>query len=151
MFCACIDSCPCLGLSLNLSLNLTATLTAVKCNCYCVMQSAYQRDAPQPPCCRCCCPLPPLCCSSATAVLHKCNWWGLYNHWVKLHSCTLPVLLLKTAPLAWLGLKSSNFLCPLCLELASLGYLGLGTLNKYSMKTQQIVQIHLMFMYFPLC
>ena len=73
--------------------------------CYCVMQHTYQRDAPQPSCC-CCMPAAPLCCSSAAAVLHKCNWSGLCNHWIRLHCCTLPVLLLKLllkCGLAWLG------------------------------------------------
>ena len=64
--------------------------------CYCLMQHTYQRDAPQPPCCCCCC-CPLLLChpSSAAAVLHKCNWCSYVMDWVRLHCCTLPVLLLK--------------------------------------------------------
>ena len=92
--------------------------------CYCIMQSAYQRDAPQPPCC---CLLLLCHCSAAQVQLV-----GLCNHWVRLHSCTLPVLLLKL--LLWLGLawvEEFKLSLSLCLELASLGYLGLGTLNKY--------------------
>ena len=59
----------------------------------------------------CAAPLP-LCCSAAQVQL---VW--LCNHWVRLHCCTLPVLLLKllfmlsSSSMAWLGLKSSNFLC----------------------------------------
>ena len=96
--------------------------------CYCIMQVAYQRDAPQPPCC--CCRLLLLCCCSAAQV----QLVLLCNHWVRLHSCTLPVLLLKLLlkPLLWLGLAwVEEFKLSLSLELASLGYLGLGTLNKY--------------------
>ena len=53
-----------------------------------------------------------LCCSAAQVQL---VW--LCNHWVRLHFCTLPVLFLKlllalsSSNMAWLGLKSSNFLC----------------------------------------
>ena len=94
------------------------------------MQPTYQRDAPQPPCC-CCCPLLLCPCSAAQVQL---VW--LCNHWVRLHSCTLPVLLLKllltlsSSSMAWL----EEFKLSLSLELAWLGYLGLGTLTEYSMK-----------------
>ena len=79
-------------------------------------------------------------CSSVSLLCHcsaaQVQLVWLCNHWVRLHSCTLPVLLLKlllmlSSSVAWLGLKSSNFLS---LELAWLGYLGLGTLTEYSMK-----------------
>ena len=76
-------------------------------------------------------PAAPLCCSSATAVLHKCNWCGYVITRVRLHSWTLPVLLLKL--LLWLGLawvEEFKLSLSLCLELAWLGYLGLGTLKK---------------------
>ena len=100
------------------------------------MQHTYQRDAPQPPCC-CCWPLLlcaaplPLCSAAQVQLVWLCN------HWVRLHSCTLPVLLLKLLlkPLLWLGLAwVEEFKLSLSLELAWLGYLGLGTLTKYSMK-----------------
>ena len=73
-------------------------------------------------------PTAPLCCSAAQVQLV-----GLCNHWIRLHSCTLPVLLLKLLlkPLLWLGLAwVEEFKLSLSLELVSLGYLGLGTLNK---------------------
>ena len=81
----------------------------------------------------CCSSVLLLCCCSAAQV--QLVW--LCNHWVRLHSCNLPVLLLKlllmlsSSSMAWVGLKSSNFLCLFVFELASLGYLGLSTLNKY--------------------
>ena len=60
-------------------------------------------------------------CSSVLLLCHcsaaQVQLVGLCNHWVRLHSCTLPVLLLKllltlsSSSMAWLGLKSSNFLC----------------------------------------
>ena len=89
------------------------------------MQSAYQRDAPQLPCCRCCCPTAPLCCS--TAVLHKCNWWG---YLITGLGCTpAPCLCCSSS---WtrlgLGLRVQTFLVSL-FELASLGFLGLGSLG----------------------
>ena len=58
------------------------------------MQPTYQRDAPQPPCCS---SVLFLCCCSGAQV----QLVGLCNHLVRLHSCTLPVLLLKL--LLWLG------------------------------------------------
>ena len=53
------------------------------------------------------------CCSLPAATLCHCSAAQvqlvvLCNHRIRLHCCTLPGLLLK---LAWLGLKSSNFLC----------------------------------------
>ena len=99
--CACIDSCPCLSLSLNLSLNLTATLTAVKCNVI-VLCNLHTREMllclPAADVAAHCSSVLLLCCCSAAQV----QLVGLCNHWVRLHSCTLPVLLLKL--LLWLGL-----------------------------------------------
>ena len=68
-------------------------------------------------------------------VLHKCNWSGYVITRVRLHSCTLPVLLLKLLLklLLWLGLAwVEEFKLSLSLELAWLGYLGLGTLMEIS-------------------
>ena len=102
------------------------------------MQSAYQRDAPQLPCC---CPLLLCCCSAAQVQLV-----GLCNHWVRLHSCTLPVLPPQAAPqatpLAWLGLgwRVQTFF-------VSLSWVSISWVS-WTKKTQQIVQIHLLFMYF---
>ena len=96
------------------------------------MQHTYQRDALQPPCCCCLlllCAAPlPLCCSAAQVQL---VW--LCNHWVRLHCCTLPVLLLKL--LLWLGLgwRAQTFFVSwvsmACIPW--LGYLGLGRSWKY--------------------
>ena len=90
----------------------------------------YQRDAPQPPLLLLLhtCPTTPSataplllqCCTSATV-------W-LCNHWVRLHCCTLPVLLLKL--LLWLGLGwVEEFKLSLSLELAWLGVPWLGYLG----------------------
>ena len=74
------------------------------------------------------------CCSSVLLLCHCCSaaqvqlvW--LCNHWVRLHCCTLPVLLLKPllSSLAWV----EEFKLSLSLELAWLGYLGLGRSWKY--------------------
>ena len=76
----------------------------------------------------CCSSVLPLCCCSAAQV--QLVW--LCNHWVRLHCCTLPVLLLKlllilsSSSVAWLGLKSS---LSLSLELVWLGYLGRNIWN----------------------
>ena len=71
----------------------------------------------------CCSSVLLLCCCSAAQV--QLVW--LCNHWVRLHCCTLPVLLLK--PLLWLSLAwVEEFKLSLSLELAWLGHLGLGTL-----------------------
>ena len=60
------------------------------------------------------------CCSSVLLLYHcsvaQVQLVWLCNHWVRLHCCTLPVLLLKLlltlsfSSVACLGLKSSNFL-----------------------------------------
>ena len=111
------DNCPCV------------ILTAVKCNVI-VLCNLHTREMLLS--------LPAAAaaagCSSATAVLHKCNWCGYVITRVRLHFCTLPVLLFKLLlkPLLWLGLAwVEEFKLSLSLELASLGYLGLGTLNKF--------------------
>ena len=121
--CACMDSCPCVGPRPDRC--PCVNLTAVKCNVI-VLCNLHTRDAPHPPCCCCCLSVLLLCCCSAAQV--QLVW--LCNQWVRLHSCTLPVLLLKL--LLWLGLAwVEEFKLSLSLELASLGYLGLGTLNKF--------------------
>ena len=122
-----MDSCPCLGLSLNL--NLTATATAIKCNVIVLCNLHTREMLLSLPAAACCSSVLLLCCCSAAQV----QLVGLCNHWVRLHSCTLPVLLLKLLLklLLWLGLAWVELSLSLCLELALLGYLGLGTLNKY--------------------
>ena len=80
-------------------------------------------------------PTAPLCCSSATAVLHKYNWSGYVITRVRLHFCTLPVLLFKLLlkPLLWLGLAwVEEFKLSLSLELVSLGYLEQVSIKKCS-------------------
>ena len=125
-----MDSCPCVGPQPDSC--PCVNLTAVKCNVIvlCNVCKLHTREMLLS--------LPTAAaaahCSSATAVLHKCNWCGYVITEVRLHSCTLPVLLLKLLlkPLLWLGLAwVEEFKLSLSLELASLGYLGLGTLNKY--------------------
>ena len=61
--------------------------------------------------------LTPLCHCSAAQV--QLVW--LCNHWVRLHLLHLACAAPQAAPLAWLGFKSSNFLC-------LLSWCGLGTL-----------------------
>ena len=106
------------------------------------MQHTYHRDAPQPPCC---CLL--LCCH-CSAVQVQLVW--LCNHWVRLHSCTLPVLFLKLLLWLDLGYRVQTFF--VSLSWVSVTWVPwLGYLEKVSIreKTQQIVQIHLLFIYFP--
>ena len=119
-----IDRCPWLGLD----------LTAVKCNVI-VLCNLHTREMlislPAAAAAHCSSVLLLCCCSAAQVQL---VW--LCNHWVRLHSCTLPVLLLKLflKLLLWLGLawvEEFKLSLSLCLELASLGYLGLGTWNKF--------------------
>ena len=108
-------NCYCLSTFLRRCIQFDSS-DSCQSQCYCLMQHTHQRDTPQPPCC-CCVPYAPLllllCCCSAAQV--QLVW--LCNHWVRLHCCTLPVLLLKLLLMlsyfrvAWLGLKSSNFLC----------------------------------------
>ena len=117
-----------LDANLDLTDALADDLTAVKCSVIVLCNLHTRKMILSFPCCRCCplllcaAPLPLQCCTSATG-----GW--LCNHWVRLHSCTLPRLLLK---LAWV--EEFKLSLSLCLELASLGYLGLGslgTLNKF--------------------
>ena len=109
-------------------------LTAVKCNGIVLCNLHTREMLLSLPAAACCSSVLLLChCSAAQVQLV-----GLCNHWVRLHSCTLPVLLLKLLlkPLLWLGLAwVEEFKLSLSLELASLGYLGLGTLNKYFHET----------------
>ena len=117
-----------LDLTDALDLDLTGNLTAVKgsvtvlCNLHTrEMLLSFLAAAPLP-----LCTAPLLLCSAAQVQL---VW--LCNHWVRLHSCTLPVLPLQAAPQAGLGLAwVEEFKLSLSLELAWFGYLGLGTLNK---------------------
>ena len=94
---------------------LDLDLTAVKCNVI-VLCNTHTREMLLS--------LPAAAAAHCSSVLLLCHCsaaqvqlvW-LCNHWVRLHSCTLPVLLLKlllmlsSSSMAWLGLKSSNFLC----------------------------------------
>ena len=128
--CACMDSCPCVGPWPDRC--PCANLTAVKCNVIVLCNLHTREILLSLPAAACCSSVLLLCCCSAAQV--QLVW--LCNHWVRLHSCTLPVLLLKLLlkPLLWLGLASVEefkLSLSLCLELASLRYLGLGTLNKF--------------------
>ena len=101
-------------------------LTAVKCNVI-VLYNLHTREMllSLPAAIHCSSVLLLCCCNAAQVQL---VW--LCNHWVRLHSCTLPRLLLKL--LLWLAwVEEFKLSLSLCLELASLGFLGLGTLNKY--------------------
>ena len=117
---------------MSLTANLTDDLTAVKCNVI-VLCNLHTREMlfsfPVADAAAHCSSVLLLChCSAAQVQLV-----GLCNHWVRLHSCTLPRLLLKL--LLWLAwVEEFKLSLSLCLELASLGYLGLGslgTLNKF--------------------
>ena len=128
-----MDSCPCVGPQPDSC--PCVNLTAVKCNVIvlCNVCKLHTREMLLS--------LPAASAAHCSSVLLLCHCsaaqvqlvW-LCNHWVRLHSCTLPVLLLKLLLklLLWLGLAwVEEFKLSLSLELASLGYLGLGTLNKY--------------------
>ena len=118
-----MDSCPCVGSWPDRC--PCANLTAVKCNVIVLCNLHTREMLLSLPAAAYCSSVLILCCCSAAQV----QLVGLCNHWVRLDSCTLPVLLLK--PLLWLGLAwVEEFKLSLSLELASLGYLGLGTLNK---------------------
>ena len=117
---------------LDLTDALDLDLTAVRCSVI-VLCNLHTREMllslPAADVAAHCSSVPLLCCCSAAQV----QLVGLCNYWVRLHFCTLPVLLLKLLlkPLLWLGLGwVEEFKLSLSLELASLGYLGLGTLNK---------------------
>ena len=123
-----MDSCPCVGSWPDRC--PCVNLKAVKCNVIVLCNLHTREMLLSLPAAACCSSVLLLChCSAAQVQLV-----GLCNHWVRLHSCTLPVLLLKQLkPLLWLGLawlEEFKLSLSLCLELASLGYLGLGTLNK---------------------
>ena len=106
-------------------LTVDLDLTAVKCNVI-VLCNTHTREmllslpAAAATAAHCSSVLLLCCCSAAQVQL---VW--LCNHWVRLHCCTLPVLLLKVG-LAWLGLAwVEEFKLSLSLELV---WLGLGTL-----------------------
>ena len=115
---------------------LDLDLTAVKCNVIvlcnvCVLHTREMLLSLPAAAAACCSSVLLLCCCSAAQV----QLVGLCNHWVRLYSCTFSVLLLKLLLrlLLWLGLawvEEFKLSLSLCLELASLRYLGLGTLNK---------------------
>ena len=93
-------------------LTVDLDLTAVKCNVI-VLCNTHTREMllSLPAAAAAHCPSVLLLCHCNAAQV-QLVW--LCNHWVRLHCCTLPMLLLKlllTLSLAWLGLKSSNFLC----------------------------------------
>ena len=120
-----------LDVNLDLTDALTDDLTAVKCSVI-VLCNLHTREMllsfPAADAAHCSSVLLLCHCSAAQVQLV-----GLCNHWVRLHSCTLPRLLLKL--LLWLAwVEEFKLSLSLCLELASLGYLGLGslgTLNKF--------------------
>ena len=125
-----MDSCPCVGPRPDRCpcVNLTGNLTAVKCSVI-VLCNLHTREMllslPAAAAAHCSSVLLLCHCSAAQVQLVR-----LCNHWVRLHSCTLPVLLLKL--LLWLGLAwVEEFKLSLSLELAWLGYLGLGESWKY--------------------
>ena len=96
-----------------LDLDLTGNLTVVKCSVIVLCNLHTREMLLSLPAAAHCSSVLLLChCSAAQVQLV-----GLCNHWVRLHSCTLPVLLLKlllmlsSSSMAWVGLKSSNFLC----------------------------------------
>ena len=100
---------------LTVALDLDFILTAVKCNVI-VLCNPHTREMllSLPAAAAACCSSVLLLCHCSAAQV-QLVW--LCNHWVRLHCCTLPVLLLKllltlsSSSMAWLGLKSSNFLC----------------------------------------
>ena len=108
-------------------------LTAVKCNVFVLCNTHTREMLLNFPvaAAACCSSVLLLCCCSAAQV----QLVGLCNHWVRLHSCYLPVLLLKLLLklFLWLGLAwVEEFKLSLSLELVWLGYLGLGTLMEIS-------------------
>ena len=122
---------------LDLTDALDLDLTAVKCNvivlCNVCMLHTREMLLSLPAAAHCSSVLLLCCCSAAQVQLV-----GLCNHWVRLHSCTLPVPLLKL--LLWLGLgwRVQTFF----VSWVSMAWVP------WTRKTQQIVQIHLLFMYF---
>ena len=126
-----MDSCPCVGSWSDRCpcVNLTDDLTAVKYNVIVLCNLHTRKMLLSFPAAAHCSSVLLLCCCSAAQV----QLVGLCNHWVRLHSCTLPVLLLKL--LLWLGLawvEEFKLSLSLCLELASLGCLEQRKLSKLS-------------------
>ena len=126
-----MDSCPCVGPWPDRC--PCVNLTVVKCNVI-VLCNLHTREMllSFPAAARCYSVLLLCHCSAAQVQLV-----GLCNHWVRLHSCTLPVLLLKLLlkPLLWLGLawvEEFKLALSFCLELVSLGCLEQGKLSKLS-------------------
>ena len=124
-----MDSCPCVGPHPDRC--PCVNLTAVKCSVI-VLCNLHTREmllSLTAAAAAYCSSVLLLChCSAAQVQLV-----GLCNHWVRLHSCTLPVLFkLLLKPLLWLGLAwVEEFKHSLSLELVWLGYLGLGESWKY--------------------
>ena len=79
-----------LDADLDLTDALTDDLTAVKCSVIVLCNLHTREMLLSFPAADAAGPLP--LCAVALQMLHKCRW--LCNHWVRLHSCTLPVLLL---------------------------------------------------------
>ena len=121
-------------------------LTAVKCNVI-VLCNQHTREMllSLPAAAAACCSSVLLLCHCSAAQVQLV---GLCNHWVRLHSCTLSVLLLKL--LLWLGLGRRVQTFFVSLSSVSITWVPwLGYLEQVSIrKTQQIVQIHLLFIYF---
>ena len=137
-----------LDVNLDLTDALADDLTAVKCSVI-VLCNLHTRERllsfPAADAAHCSSVLLLCHCSAAQVQLV-----GLCNHWVRLHSCTLPRLLKLLLGLG-LGWRVQTFFVSLSwVSVTWVPWLGyLGYLEQVStIKTQQSVQIHCLFMYF---